>query len=135
MKNYFLIFFLLLYCQRIIVLDENILSNKKHEGFLTRDVFQIIVEIPYSIQKYSLVRLRKQCLKDSIEKRNDQFLTFINEERKKQKKTFIKPELLDIKYNWFFKNTELFYEDYSKKEFCRFVYRTAYKNLFEEIIK
>lgn len=130
-----------------------------YTGFIARDFFQVVVEIPVEISDKTILESREICKQKAIQKRNQITLPILkqiassssfNKERYKQIFTQKQSEEIPSfeirkskEYNsmnthlgefaWFFEKFFLYKEDYSRKETCKFIYRTISPDLYTQV--
>ena len=134
---------------------------ENYTGFIARDFFQVIVEIPIEPSDKTILQIREICKEQSIYKRNRIALPIlreiassnsINQKRYKKNntekhqeelpsfeaKSVSKTKFIDSKthlqeFDWFFEKLFLYKEDYSQKDKCKFIYRNISPNLYEKV--
>lgn len=130
-----------------------------YTGFIARDFFQVVVEIPLEPSDKTILETREICKNLSIQKRNELTLPILkeiassssfNRERLRQvsiKKAWEEFPSFEAKkiqeekkiqthlgeFAWFFEKFFLYKEDYSQKDKCKFIYRNIDPNLYEKV--
>lgn len=121
---------------------EKILLNTEYTGFITRDFYQVIIEINVSNADTSITRDREDCQKKSLRERDRivvnqlRNLSIENDSNQKGEPYKLNPDNYEYyvgDYSWFLNGMFLFQEDYSDPKKCKFIYRIIQKNLFSRV--
>lgn len=120
------------------------LLNTDYSGFISRDFYQVIVELPIKNTNDTITMDREKCRKSSLSERDK---LVVNQLRKialnndsNSSIEFIPLEVENFEYtigdfSWFLNKLNLFMEDYSDPKKCKFIYRLLEKNLYSKVEK
>lgn len=140
------------------------LQNVKHSGFITRDLFQVVVRASADPGVKTIPVSRQECKKNAHRKKDEQTIkilkALIREERnrfrptrrvavskktpkdpsKQKKQQALKAEFPNImlnrgEFDWFLLKMKPFLEDYSEKNSCRFVFRVFENGLYRRVLR
>lgn len=133
-------------------------ENEDYTGFISRDFFQVVVEVPLEITDKSILQQREICKLQAIQKRNEITLpilrkiassNFQNQNREREfsqsktqeelpsfeakQKLKEKSKTYEGEFAWFFEKFFLYKEDFSQKDKCKFIYRNIAENLYKKV--
>ena len=146
LKEYKKTFYILLLIYHCKITDPNYLnkplSNTTYNGFISRDFFQIIVEIPVFDKEITIMKEREVCLQKSLPARDKLIIPILRKiaaESPKNKSELLvskKTENYEIsrgEFSWFLDSMFLYLEDYSSRDRCKFIYRNIQANLYSMV--
>ncbi len=123
------------------------LLNTTYTGFISRDFFQVVVNVPILLEEKTIVKERETCLQRSISERDKltiPILRAIATSNVKNKEEYSgikinigerknKSELSRGEFSWFLDSMFLFKEDYSSRKNCIFVFRVIQDKLYDKV--
>lgn len=148
---YRLLFLVIIYILNCKISDPNFakkpLLNTTYTGFISREFFQVVVNVPVLQDEKTILKERETCLQKSISERDKITIPILREiavKNPKNKENFTgikvnvgeskkKPELSRGEFSWFLDSMFLFKEDYSSRNNCNFVFRIIQENLYDKV--
>lgn len=118
------------------------LLNTEYSGFITRDFYQVIVDVPIPGTDTSILQDRSNCMQKSRMERDKivvnqlRKISMETEMNKRENPYTIPADSFDFylgDYSWFLSRMFLFQEDYSDPKKCKFTYRIIEKDLFSKV--
>lgn len=125
-----------------------------YTGFISRDFFQVVVEVPLELSDKPILQQRETCKLQSRQKRDELTLPILRKIASSNQKKFIefsksktqedlpsfekkggfnKKEDLEGEFAWFFNHMFLYKEDYTQKDKCKFIYRNISRDLYARV--
>jgi hypothetical protein len=151
-RFYLKVIFLLLFCfYNCTVSDPNYLKktllNVSHTGFISRDFFQVVVEIPILTSELTILKEREWCIQKALQERDRVTIPLLRSiagaslKNKNKEFTSIRSYKSFSKnfqtsrgeFSWFLDSMFIFQEDYSSRDKCKFVYRNIQDNLYSKV--
>lgn len=151
-RFYLKVIFLLLFCfYNCTVSDPNYLkktlSNVSHTGFISRDFFQVVVEIPILSSELTILKEREWCIQKALQERDRVTIPILrsiagSSFKNKNKDSIYKTGYKTIsknfqssrgEFSWFLDSMFIFQEDYSSRDKCKFVYRNIQNDLYAKV--
>ncbi len=145
------IFYFVLWFYNCTVSDPNYLkktlSNVSHTGFISRDFFQVVVEIPILTNELTILKEREWCTQKALQERDRVTIPLLRSiagaslKNKNKEFTSIRSYKSFSKnfqtsrgeFSWFLDSMFIFQEDYSSRDKCKFVYRNIQDNLYTKV--
>lgn len=123
------------------------LSNVNHTGFISRDFFQVVVEVPILTNELTILRERELCAQKALQERDRLTIPILRSiaslslknknkelESIRSYKSFSKNfQTSRGEFSWFLDSMFLFQEDYSSRDKCKFIYRNIQDNLYSKV--
>jgi len=123
------------------------LSNVSHTGFISRDFFQVVVEIPILTNELTILKEREWCIQKALQERDRVTIPLLRSiagaslKNKNKEFTSIRSYKSFSKnfqtsrgeFSWFLDSMFIFQEDYSSRDKCKFVYRNIQDNLYTKV--
>jgi len=127
--------------------SKKLLLNTTYTGFISRDFFQVVVNVPILLEEKTITKERQTCLEKSIYERDKLTIPILrsiatNNIKNKEEYPGIKINIGDSKnkselsrgeFAWFLDSMFLFKEDYSSRKSCTFVFRIIQDKLYEKV--
>jgi hypothetical protein len=151
-RFYLEVIFSLLFCiYNCTVSDPNYLkktlSNVSHTGFISRDFFQVVVEIPILSSELTILKEREWCNQKALQERDRVTIPILrsiagSSFKNKNKDSIYKTGYKTIsknfqssrgEFSWFLDSMFIFQEDYSSRDKCKFVYRNIQNDLYAKV--
>lgn len=151
-RFYLKVIFLLLFCfYNCTVSDPNYLKktllNVSHTGFISRDFFQVVVEIPILTSELTILKEREWCIQKALQERDRITIPILrsiagSSLKNKNKDSIYKTGYKSFsknfqssrgEFSWFLDSMFIFQEDYSSRDKCKFIYRNIQNDLYAKV--
>ena len=123
------------------------LQNLTYTGFISRDFFQVVVEIPIDSKELPILKEREKCNQKAISERDRLTVPILRsiaassfKNKTKEPSSFKNYKTISKNYqisrgefSWFLDTMFLFYEDYSSRDKCTFIYRNIQDQLYAKV--
>ncbi len=123
------------------------LLNITHTGFISKELFQVVVEVPILTNEMTILKEREICNQKAVQERDKitiPLLRAIASTSQKNKsreapsyrnyKSIIKEyQVSRGEFSWFLDSMFIFLEDYSSRDKCTFVYRLLQEDLYAKV--
>ncbi len=146
-----IIFYIIFFISNCSVSDPNYLKktllNVSHTGFISRDFFQVVIEIPIVTNELTILKEREWCAQKALQERDRVTIPILRSIAARSSKNKNK-ELTSIRsyksfsknfqtsrgeFSWFLDSMFLFQEDYTSRSTCKFIYRNIQDDLYARV--